>query len=525
MIKKDKKNSEKEIIIADLERKVDRLKGALESYKKELMTLNICKTERQIFRDLSAIFASGESFDDLLKRAMEILQEHLRARYCGYFILNDKKDKFEYCYGKNYKPGVMPAIPHVGSLMGKCLFERGSMWIPDVHARDDCIPLNQEPAEYNILFLPVILHKVDIGVIRLSNINTDLQDMGVELLKSVTPLLCSSLERMELQHLSDQAIQGLDASFTIARLLEKTLVEVDILKKVCAHIPKLISCKACIIAIKSGDDVKSAFSWPENFYLGGNPHSNSIYLRNLLEAFPEGSALIENVHKDRRWAWPERDVRSLCMAGLNLHGKLKGLLIALSPHEETYEATQKNLLGLVASQTSITLERASYFRKQEELASCDGLTGLLNHRMFQESIRFEIERAKRYNHALSLVMFDIDHFKKFNDRYGHPVGDEVLKMVSFTIKGLIRITDRVFRYGGEEFCILLPETTAKNAVNLADRLRKKIEANRAVRELSVTISLGITEYKMQEPPEDFINRTDSMLYKSKENGRNRVTVG
>ena len=525
MIKKDKKNNEREIIIADLERKVDRLKETLESYKKELKILTICKTERRIYCDLSTIFASAESFDDLLKRTMQVLLQQLKARYCGYFLLDDEKDKFEYCYGKGYKPGPMPAVPRVGSVMGKCLFERDIMWIPDVRTREDCIPLNQEPAEYNILCAPMILNKEDRGVIRLSNIDADLQEMGVELLKSVNPLLCTSLERMQLQHQSEQAVRGLDASFTIARLLEKTLAEVDILKKVCAHIPKLISCKACILAVKSGDDIKSAFSWPENFYLGGNPQSNTIYLRNLLEAFPEGSALIDNVHKDRRWAWPERDVRSLCMAGLHLHGVLKGLLIALSPNNEIYKATQQNLLGLVAAQTSITLERASYFRKQEELASCDGLTGLLNHRMFQESIRFEIERAKRYNHALSLVMFDIDHFKKFNDRYGHPVGDEVLKMVSFTIKGLIRITDRVFRYGGEEFCLLLPETTAKNAVNLADRLRKKIEANRAVRELSVTISLGITEYKMQEPPEDFINRTDSMLYKSKENGRNRVTVG
>jgi diguanylate cyclase (GGDEF)-like protein len=248
-------------------------------------------------------------------------------------------------------------------------------------------------------------------------------------------------------------------------------------------------------------------------------------LRNLLETFPEGSALISNVHKEKKWAWPERDVQSLCMAALNIHGTLKGMIIALSPQNETYRTTQQNLLGLVAAQTSITLERASYFRKQEELASCDGLTGLLNHRMFQESIRFEIERAKRYNHHLSLVMFDIDYFKKFNDKYGHPVGDEVLKMVSFTMKGLVRVTDRVFRYGGEEFCILLPETSAENAVNLAERLRKKIEANRAVRGLSVTISLGITGYDLQETPEDFIKRADTMLYKSKENGRNRFTLG
>ena len=525
MIKKDKKNSENETIITDLERKADRLKETLESYKKELRTLSLCKTERQIYRDLSKNFASAVSFDDLLKRTMEVLQLELKASYCGYFLLNEENDKFEYCYGKGYKPGMMPAIPRVGSLMGKCLFERDILWIPDVRTRGDCIPLNQEPSEYNMLCAPVVLQKEDRGVIRLSNIDAELQEMGAELLKSLNPLLCASLERMQLQHQNEQAARGLDASFTIARLLEKTLAEVDILKKVCTHIPKLLSCKACILAVKSGDDIKSAFSWPENFYLGGNPQSNTIYLRNLLEAFPEGTALIDNVHKDRRWAWPERDVRSLCMAGLNLHGVVKGLIIAVSPNNETYEVTQRNLLGLVAAQTSITLERASYFRRQEELASCDGLTGLLNHRIFQESIRFEMERAKRYSHPLSLVMFDIDHFKQFNDKYGHPVGDEILKMVSFTIKGLIRATDRVFRYGGEEFCLLLPETSAQNAVNLAERLRRKIEENRAVRELSVTVSLGISGYKMQESAEDFINRTDSMLYKSKEKGRNRITIG
>lgn len=525
MLKRDKKNNEKDSIIADLEQKVNRLKETIGSYKKELGTLTICKTERQIYRDLTSIFASAENFGDLLKKTAEALVQHLKVRYCGVFLLNDERDRFKYYYGKGYKPGPMSAIPGVGSLMGECLFEGEVLWIPDVKAKDEYIPLNQEPAEYNVLCAPMILFNEERGVIRLSNIPEDMQEMGIKIIKAVNPLLCSSLERMQLQQQSKQALQGLDASFSIARLLEKTLAEVDILKKVCLHIPKLISCKACIVAVKSGDGIKAAFTWPENFNLGGNPHSSTIYLRNLLETFPEGSALIANVHRERKWAWPERDVRALCMAPLNLQGRLKGVIVALSPHSETYKATQQNLLGLVAAQTSITLERASYFRKQEELASCDGLTGLLNHRIFQESIRFEIERAKRYNHPLSLVMFDIDYFKKFNDKYGHPVGDEILKMVSFTTKGLVRITDSAFRYGGEEFCILLPETTAENAVNLAERLRRKIEANRAVRGLSVTISLGITGYNSQKTPEDFIDRADSMLYKSKENGRNRVTLG
>ena len=173
-----------------------------------------------------------------------------------------------------------------------------------------------------------------------------MQEMGVKIIKAVNPLLCSSLERMQLQQQSKQALQGLDASFSIARLLEKTLAEVDILKKVCLHIPKLISCKACMIAVKSGDRVKTAFRWPDTFNLGGNPHSNTIYLRNLFETFPEGSALIANIHKEKKWAWPERDVQSLCMAALNLHGTLKGMIIALSPHSETYRTTQQNLLPL-----------------------------------------------------------------------------------------------------------------------------------------------------------------------------------
>lgn len=525
MLIKDTKNNQKDRKIADLEEKVDRLKGTIESYKKELNTLAICKTERQIFRDLSAILASAENFNDLLKRSIEALIQHLKVRYCGFFLLNNDRERFNYYHGKGYLPGPMPALPRIGSLMGECLFNKTVLWIQDLRKKNDYIPLNQEPAEYNVLCAPILLFNEERGVIRISNIPEDMQEMGIKIVKAVNPLLCSSLERMQLQQQNKQALQGLEASFTIARLLERNLAEVDILKKVCFHIPKLLSCGACMIAIKSVDDIKVAFTWPDKFFFGGNPHSNTIYLRNLLETFPEGSALIMNVHKEKKWALPERNVRSLCMAPLNQQGGLKGVIVAVSPYSETYSATQRNLLGLVAAQTSITLERASYLRKQEELAACDGLTGLLNHRMFQGSIRFEIERAKRYNHPLSLIMFDIDHFKEFNDKYSHPVGDEILKMVSFTMKGMVRATDRAFRYGGEEFCIILTETTAENAVNLAERLRKKIEVNRAVRGLSVTISLGITDYITHETPEDFINRVDTLLYKSKQSGRNKTSLG
>jgi diguanylate cyclase (GGDEF)-like protein len=523
MLKKEKKDT-RESEIAELEHKVDRLKSTVDMYKRELQTLNAYKAERQIYQELSTIFASAEDFDDLFKRTMDVLSEHLKARYYGVFWLNDEKDIFEYRYGKGYKPQLMSAIPRLGSLMGECLYRRESIWIPDVAAKSDYIPLNQEPREHSILCAPLVLFGEDTGIIRLANIDKASEELGIKVFKTVLPLLCASLERMQLFRKNTETLRGLEASFTIARLLENTLGEGEILKKVCLQVPKLFSCKACIVAVRSEDDVKPAYTWPEQFCLGGNPQSSGIYLRNLLGAFPAGTALIKNIHRDRRWAWPQQDVRSLCMVGLTVQGILKGVIIAVGPYNEIYNSTQQSLLGLVATQTSITLERASYFRKQEELASHDSLTGLMNHRMFQEYVRSEIERMKRYQHPFACIMFDIDHFKRFNDTYGHPVGDEIIKMVSRTVKGVMRKTDRAFRYGGEEFCIICTETPAQNAICLAERLRDKIRTNRAVRGLSVTVSLGITEYRIEESPEAFIERVDRALYTSKDNGRNKTTL-
>jgi diguanylate cyclase (GGDEF)-like protein len=144
--------------------------------------------------------------------------------------------------------------------------------------------------------------------------------------------------------------------------------------------------------------------------------------------------------------------------------------------------------------------------------------------MFQEMLLDEINRVKRYGRPLSLVMIDIDHFKKCNDTYGHPVGDEVIRMVSRIIKLMIRATDRAFRYGGEEFVILLPETPSGNGYTLNERLRLAVEADRSVKGLSITISSGITAFADTDTPESFVKRADTCLYSAKESGRNRVVI-
>ncbi len=164
-----------------------------------------------------------------------------------------------------------------------------------------------------------------------------------------------------------------------------------------------------------------------------------------------------------------------------------------------------------------------------ELAFRDGLTGLYNHRYFQEVLESELERAKRYNHPLSLLLIDIDFFKKVNDRYGHPAGDQVLQEVSNTMVKLVRRCDMVARYGGEEFAIILPETGLTSAKVLAQRVRRGIEQmeiNYNDQMLSITISCGIacsdSSKDRSVTRNKLIENSDQALYRAKKNGRNRV---
>lgn len=519
-------NKKSQIPVEDLEIKLERQNQALDAYREQLKNLLDYKSERDLYSELSIVFAQAENFDEVFKKTLNAISEHLKARYYGIFWTGDRNESFMYRLGKGYSSSLMTKIPLDRSMMGECLTKRTVLWESLFNARHDYTQLNQEPGEYNVLCAPIVLMGKNAGVIRLANIDPAFAKKAIQIMQTVTQLLCSSLERLNLQQQNESTMRSLDASFSIARLLENTLNKHEILRQVCSQVHRLFNCLGTVIAMLDPAKVmKATVAWPGNYLLTGNQISEAIYLRNLLDCFPSGNCLMPSIHKeDRRWAWPDPKVQSLCMAPIQCRGEVIGILVAIGPAGETYTTTHTNLLGIVAAQTSMTLERASYFSKQENLARCDGLTGLLNHRMFQEIIREEYNRVKRYNNQLSLVMLDIDHFKKFNDTYGHPVGDEVIKMVAQTIKSMVRTTDRAFRYGGEEFAIILTETSAENGARLAERIRLQIESNRSVNGLVITISIGVGGFNDTETPEGFVKRVDGALYGAKETGRNRVVI-
>ncbi len=164
--------------------------------------------------------------------------------------------------------------------------------------------------------------------------------------------------------------------------------------------------------------------------------------------------------------------------------------------------------------------------------SRDGLTGLYNHRHFQEMLCKEIGEALRYGRPLALLLFDVDFFKKVNDGYGHPAGDAVLKQIAHHVAQTVRTSDLVARYGGEEFAIILPETDSRDAVVLAERIRRGIETleidvGSQQPRLRVTVSLGLSGLKpgaSEHAQGEMIEAADKALYAAKRGGRNRLVV-
>jgi diguanylate cyclase (GGDEF)-like protein len=167
-------------------------------------------------------------------------------------------------------------------------------------------------------------------------------------------------------------------------------------------------------------------------------------------------------------------------------------------------------------------------KKFKGLSITDDLTRLYNSRYFYHRMGMEVARAVRYKHPLSVLLLDIDNFKNFNDNYGHLAGDDVLKKLGKTMNLSIRKTDSAYRYGGEEFAVILPETSGSDAVVVSERIRKAFEneiftplPNHHVR---TTVSIGVGEYENTEKIEGFLKRVDTALYVAKEKGKNRVSV-
>jgi diguanylate cyclase (GGDEF)-like protein len=272
------------------------------------------------------------------------------------------------------------------------------------------------------------------------------------------------------------------------------------------------------------DEKEVKINFPEKF-IGFVNKTREVFENDKLKNVPELKAAYDIFKK----------MEVELVVPLHCKGKVNGILCLKKKEEgfgSKYSEDEKELMAIMAGFASVAIENARLFKR----ATHDIKTGLYNHGYFQNRLLEEIDRSNRFQTDLRVMIIDLDHFKSINDTYGHIVGDEVLIKVAHTVRQHIRGFDIPARFGGEEFTIILPETSSKDAINVAERLRKNIadcrfsaprNNNGKAVSFKVTASIGVASYVLEssEMTDDIlIDNADQALYYAKEHGRNQSVI-
>jgi diguanylate cyclase (GGDEF)-like protein len=256
-----------------------------------------------------------------------------------------------------------------------------------------------------------------------------------------------------------------------------------------------------------------------------------LLLKSQLRRFTVAIQRLATGDWDARVAYPARDEFGYLAHAFNQMALQLQQAFEMQEQQREELLAQKEELERVHQQlqqahqelATLNAELVEANRALAQAAVTDGLTGLKNHRAFQEALHSAAQMAERLQQPLSLIMFDIDHFKQFNDRFGHPAGDELLQQVAQVLRESARAYDVAARYGGEEFALLLPNTALEQAVQVAERLRQQIRAIRNPH-APISASFGVATYRRGTPPATLVYEADAALYRAKRNGRDQVCV-
>ena len=221
-------------------------------------------------------------------------------------------------------------------------------------------------------------------------------------------------------------------------------------------------------------------------------------------------------------------IRSMVCVPLVFQSRIMGILYLDDYKPRQFDREKLNLLAILASFAAMAIHNATLHKQTKLMTITDALTGLHNHRYFKQYFKKEMARAKRYHKPFSLIMMDVDDFKSFNDSFGHAAGDDLLRILGAVIMETVRGVDVAFRYGGEEFIVLLPETRLEKAILAAERLRQAVQRGTAEKlagaaSHGVTVSIGVASYpENADKMDELFNIVDSLLYMAKRCGKNKV---
>ncbi|WP_371369156.1 diguanylate cyclase [Sporomusa rhizae] len=338
--------------------------------------------------------------------------------------------------------------------------------------------------------------------------------------------LCVAMANLDFQLMDlDHAHRKLSALYRITAIVQKTVDEKEVLEEIVDGITRELGFANAAIFLLDPESQELV----NKAHRGYNDHVRISLGQGITGYAVQHRELVyvPDIRLEPRYIPGSSNGLSEVAIPLIVNDQVIGLLDVETTEEQALKAYDLDLLRSLASQIAMTIAHANHVSKACTEASTDGLTNVYNYRHFRNTLNLEFKRASRYNRPLSLLMIDIDYFKHYNDINGHLYGDDALKAVADLVRQNCRDTDFVFRYGGEEFVVLLPETAIAQAHIIAERIRKAIaeypfQNSSTQPGGSLTVSIGIAGYPDDAESEtELIGAADTALYSAKRSTRNR----
>jgi len=495
-------------------------------------------------RTTSIEINTGEQgISDLLSSVVYFMSRNFRAYSSVGFIFDTMRREFilNSFQSKSLYIKKEASIPLGTGVIGKLGTEMRPFMTGDLRHYNAELSYYREEEQINsILAVPIVSDKVLLGALVLDSRDTQaFKDQDKDIMRRFATLAAALIKTERMRFEQEKSARVSQLFYQASHQFTTALKADEVFNVLFSVIPGVVPCTRQISIEFDGDSNTGKVTGASGAAQPDDPDAGFVFPVDsgglYAFTFQKRKSLIigdYQQYKDRYFRFFPQEKRSESIRSLAVYPiiddeqRCRGLYSLESDQPDIFTEDTQQILTTLVENASVAFVRAMLYHKMELLATTDGLTGLNNHRTFQELLGQEIERSRRYNRPIALLLMDIDHFKTFNDTYGHPVGDLVLKEIAACIRRSIRLNDIPARYGGEEFVVIIPETNERGSMVTAERIRSTIEQHTIVsldKELKVTVSIGCSAFPENAPSQQaLIDTADKALYMAKKSGRNRV---